>query len=128
MLNNVRMDDGEINTKGDFLTMSETMMVQNLSMIADAFVNDAFACAHRQRRRDLGAVQTGQYKSGRHLLLPVQQLALCPQRLLLTLLPRALDLGRLEAVGAHLDLLRLRVVALLRQSHLQHTQWPQNRE
>ena len=47
MLNNVRMDDGETNTRGDFLTMSETMMVQNLSMIADAFVNDAFACAHR---------------------------------------------------------------------------------
>ena len=30
MLNNVRMDDEEINTKGDFVTMSQTMMVQNL--------------------------------------------------------------------------------------------------
>ena len=47
MLNNVRMDEEEINSKGDFVAMSETMMVQNLSMIADAFVNDAFACAHR---------------------------------------------------------------------------------
>ncbi|MBT7243974.1 MAG: phosphoglycerate kinase, partial [Euryarchaeota archaeon] len=47
MLNNVRMDEGEMTTKGDFVAMSETMMVQNLSMIADAFVNDAFACAHR---------------------------------------------------------------------------------
>ena len=47
MLNNVRMDDEEININGDFITMSETMMVQNLSLIADAFVNDAFACAHR---------------------------------------------------------------------------------
>lgn len=47
MLNNVRMDEEEINVKGDFIAMSETMMVQNLSMIADAFVNDAFACAHR---------------------------------------------------------------------------------
>ena len=47
MLNNVRMDEDEINSKGDFVAMSETMMVQNLSMIADAFVNDAFACAHR---------------------------------------------------------------------------------
>ena len=33
MLNNVRMDDEEINTKGDFVTMSQTMMVQNLSLI-----------------------------------------------------------------------------------------------
>lgn len=47
MLNNVRMDEDEITTKGDFVAMSETRMVQNLSMIADAFVNDAFACAHR---------------------------------------------------------------------------------
>jgi len=47
MLNNVRMDEDEISSKGDFVAMSETMMVQNLSMIADAFVNDAFACAHR---------------------------------------------------------------------------------
>ena len=47
MLNNVRMDEEEITTKGDFVAMSETRMVQNLSMIADAFVNDAFACAHR---------------------------------------------------------------------------------
>ncbi len=47
MLNNVRMDDEEVNAEGDFITLSKTMMVQNLSLIADAFVNDAFACAHR---------------------------------------------------------------------------------
>ncbi len=47
MLNNVRMDEEENNVKGDFATLSETRIVQNLSLIADAFVNDAFACAHR---------------------------------------------------------------------------------
>ena len=58
MLNNVRMDDEEINTKGDFVTMSQTMMVQNLSMIADAFVNDAFACAHRSSPSIVGFTNT----------------------------------------------------------------------
>jgi len=47
MLNNVRMDEEENNAEGDFATLSETRIVQNLSLIADAFVNDAFACAHR---------------------------------------------------------------------------------
>ena len=47
MLNNVRMDDEEVGTRGDLDTMAQTSIVQNLSMIADAFVNDAFACAHR---------------------------------------------------------------------------------
>tara|TARA_B110000444_G_scaffold57163_1_gene53299 strand:- start:876 stop:2138 length:1263 start_codon:yes stop_codon:yes gene_type:complete len=47
MLNNVRMDEEENNVEGDFATLSETRIVQNLSLIADAFVNDAFACAHR---------------------------------------------------------------------------------
>ena len=47
MLNNVRMDEEENNVKGEFATLSETRIVQNLSLIADAFVNDAFACAHR---------------------------------------------------------------------------------
>ncbi|MBR49899.1 MAG: phosphoglycerate kinase, partial [Chloroflexi bacterium] len=58
MLNNVRMDDEEINTKGDFDIMAETQMVQNLSMIADAFVNDAFACAHRSSPSIVGFTNT----------------------------------------------------------------------
>ena len=47
MLNNVRMDEQEISTTGGFTTMAKTKMVQALSGIADIFVNDAFACAHR---------------------------------------------------------------------------------
>lgn len=47
MLQNVRMDDEEISTKGSFETLGETKLVQTLSGIADIFVNDAFACAHR---------------------------------------------------------------------------------
>ena len=47
MLNNVRMDEQEISVRGDFSTLSKTKMVQALSGIADIFVNDAFACAHR---------------------------------------------------------------------------------
>jgi|TARA_B100001564_G_scaffold356000_1_gene369323 phosphoglycerate kinase len=58
MLNNVRMDDEENNTKGDFDIMANTQMVQNLSMIADAFVNDAFACAHRSSPSIVGFTNT----------------------------------------------------------------------
>ena len=58
MLNNVRMDDEEINTEGDFNIMANTQMVQNLSMIADAFVNDAFACAHRSSPSIVGFTNT----------------------------------------------------------------------
>ena len=58
MLNNVRMDDEENNTKGSFDIMAETQMVQNLSMIADAFVNDAFACAHRSSPSIVGFTNT----------------------------------------------------------------------
>ena len=47
MLQNVRMDDEEISTKGSFEVLGETKLVQTLSGIADIFVNDAFACAHR---------------------------------------------------------------------------------
>lgn len=47
MLNNVRMDEQEISLKGDFAVMAKTQMVQALSGIADLYVNDAFACAHR---------------------------------------------------------------------------------
>ena len=47
MLNNVRMDEQELSVVGDFATLSKTKMVQALSGIADIFVNDAFACAHR---------------------------------------------------------------------------------
>ena len=58
MLNNVRMDDEENNTKGDFDIMAGTQMVQNLSLIADAFVNDAFACAHRSSPSIVGFTNT----------------------------------------------------------------------
>ena len=47
MLNNVRMDPEEVTVKGDVETMAETAMVQHLASVADLFVNDAFACAHR---------------------------------------------------------------------------------
>lgn len=58
MLNNVRMDDEEVSTKGDLDTMAQTSIVQNLSMIADAFVNDAFACAHRNSPSIVGFTNT----------------------------------------------------------------------
>ena len=48
MLNNVRMDDEELAFKtNDYESQLETKFVQRLSSIADVFVNDAFACAHR---------------------------------------------------------------------------------
>ena len=47
MLNNIRMDPEEVGTKGDALALSETSLVQDLASVADVFVNDAFACAHR---------------------------------------------------------------------------------
>ena len=47
MLNNIRMDPEEIGSKGDSLALSETKLVQDLASVADVFVNDAFACAHR---------------------------------------------------------------------------------
>ena len=48
MLNNVRMDKEEITRKKDgFEEMMNTMIVQKLSGVADAFVNDAFGCIHR---------------------------------------------------------------------------------
>jgi phosphoglycerate kinase len=47
MLNNIRMDPEEIGTKGDSLALAETKLVQDLASVADLFVNDAFACAHR---------------------------------------------------------------------------------
>ncbi len=47
MLNNVRMDEEEVTVKGDFTAMGETHLVQRLASVADLFVNDAFACAHR---------------------------------------------------------------------------------
>lgn len=58
MLNNVRMDEEENTIKGDFNTMANSQMVQNLSMIADAFVNDAFACAHRNSPSIVGFTNT----------------------------------------------------------------------
>tara|TARA_B110000444_G_scaffold261531_1_gene314759 strand:- start:13923 stop:15188 length:1266 start_codon:yes stop_codon:yes gene_type:complete len=47
ILNNVRMDEEEVSFKGDFHQMGETKFVQRLASVADLFVNDAFACAHR---------------------------------------------------------------------------------
>lgn len=47
MLNNVRMDNEEATMKGDMSKMAETQFVQRLASIADMYVNDAFACAHR---------------------------------------------------------------------------------
>ena len=58
MLNNVRMDEEENTIKGDFTSMANSQMVQNLSMIADAFVNDAFACAHRSSPSIVGFTNT----------------------------------------------------------------------
>ena len=58
MLNNVRMDEDEVKLKGDFERFSQTLMVQNLSMAADAFVNDAFACAHRNSPSIVGFTNT----------------------------------------------------------------------
>ncbi|MGB0728192.1 MAG: phosphoglycerate kinase, partial [Candidatus Poseidoniaceae archaeon] len=46
MLNNVRMDEEETSVK-DVAAMGETKFVQHLASVADLFVNDAFACAHR---------------------------------------------------------------------------------
>lgn len=47
MLNNVRMDEEETSTSEDIDAMAETSLVQHLASVADVFVNDAFACAHR---------------------------------------------------------------------------------
>ena len=47
MLDNVRMDGEENSFKGNFEQMGETKFVQRLASVADLFVNDAFACAHR---------------------------------------------------------------------------------
>ena len=48
MLNNVRMDDEELTRKNDsFEDLADSKMVVNLASVADLFVNDAFACAHR---------------------------------------------------------------------------------
>ena len=58
MLNNVRMDLEEVSTKGDFLTMSETKIIQRLSSVVDVFVNDAFACSHRNSPSIVGFTHT----------------------------------------------------------------------
>ena len=48
MLNNVRMNNEELECKtNDFENQMETHFVQKLSSIADVFINDAFACSHR---------------------------------------------------------------------------------
>jgi phosphoglycerate kinase len=47
MLDNVRLDDEEYTFEGTFDQMGDTKFVQRLASVADLFVNDAFACAHR---------------------------------------------------------------------------------
>jgi len=48
LLNNVRMNQEELECKSnDYESQMDTHFVQRLSSIADVFVNDAFACAHR---------------------------------------------------------------------------------
>ena len=53
MLNNIRMDEEE-RIKGDMNALSETKLVQDLASIADVYVNDAFACAHRASASIIG--------------------------------------------------------------------------
>tara|TARA_B100000767_G_C19701051_1_gene508433 strand:+ start:134 stop:1231 length:1098 start_codon:yes stop_codon:yes gene_type:complete len=83
MLNNVRMDEEEVNVTGDFVTHSQTMMVQNLSLIADAFVNDAFACAHRKSPSIVGFTNSLPCIAGelmRHELAKLSQALENPKR------------------------------------------------
>ena len=83
MLNNVRMDEEEVSATGDFVTLSKTMMVQNLSLVADAFVNDAFACAHRSSPSIVGFTNTLPCIAGelmRHELAKLGQALDNPQR------------------------------------------------
>jgi len=48
MLDNVRKDEQEMSMKKEsFDLLADSQMVSRLSGVADAFVNDAFACAHR---------------------------------------------------------------------------------
>ena len=58
MLNNVRMDLEEVSSKGNFLAMSETKIIQRLSSVVDVFVNDAFACSHRNSPSIVGFTHT----------------------------------------------------------------------
>ena len=58
MLNNVRMDPEEISVKGSFEEMAETKIIQRLSSVVDIFVNDAFACAHRNTPSIVGFTHT----------------------------------------------------------------------
>lgn len=54
MLNNVRMYDEEVKTKGSFSNHADTNLVQSLASVADLFVYDAFACAHRSTPSGVG--------------------------------------------------------------------------
>jgi phosphoglycerate kinase len=48
MLNNVRMDAQELSMKKDtFESLLDSQIVTRLSGVVDVFINDAFACAHR---------------------------------------------------------------------------------
>ena len=58
MLDNVRKDHEEITVSGDFKTMAETKIIQRLSGVVDVFVNDAFACSHRNSPSIVGFSST----------------------------------------------------------------------
>ena len=48
MLNNIRMDAQELSMKNNtFESLLDSQIVTRLSSVADVFINDAFACAHR---------------------------------------------------------------------------------
>jgi phosphoglycerate kinase len=47
MLNNVRGDEEETSLKGGFGVTGQANLVTRLASVADLYVNDAFACAHR---------------------------------------------------------------------------------
>jgi phosphoglycerate kinase len=48
MLNNIRLDDQELSMKNNtFESLLDSQIVTRLSSVADVFINDAFACAHR---------------------------------------------------------------------------------
>jgi phosphoglycerate kinase len=52
------MDPEEVSVKGNFEKMAETKIIQRLSSVVDIFVNDAFACAHRNTPSIVGFTHT----------------------------------------------------------------------
>ena len=76
MLNNVRMDPEEVSVKGDFERMAETKIIQRLSSVVDIFVNDAFACAHRNTPSIVGFTHTLPCVAGELMKLEIDALDL----------------------------------------------------